>query len=88
MGPVSRFAEMVRSIFHGAFCPDAERSQYFPFPPAPPAEEFAQGLFEKQADELGVEAAEPDFCKVEWPEVSSEQHDVVDRSRLREWLVR
>ena len=61
-----------------AFCPDAERSQYFPFPPAPPMEESAKGSFEKQVDELGVEAADSDFCKVEWPEVSSEQLDVVD----------
>ena len=66
VGPVSRFAEMVRAISLGAFCPDAERSQYFPFPPAPPMEESAKGSFEKQVDELGVEAADSDFCKVEW----------------------
>jgi hypothetical protein len=78
VGMVSRFAEMVRAISLGAFCPDAERSQYFPFPPAPPMEESAKGSFEKQVDELGVEAADSDFCKGEWPEVSSEQLDVVD----------
>ena len=36
VGPVTRFSEMVASICKGAFCPDAERSKYFPFPPVPP----------------------------------------------------
>ena len=33
VGPVTKFAEMIKSIYLGVFCPDAERSQYFPFPP-------------------------------------------------------
>ena len=35
VGPVSRFAEVLSAIGRGAFCPDAERSRYFPFPPLP-----------------------------------------------------
>ena len=37
IGPVSRFAEVVKAIHQGSFRPDAERSNFFSFPPEPPA---------------------------------------------------
>ena len=65
VGPVSRFAGVVSAIFRGQFCPDAERSQFFPFPPEPPAVAVSQT--QMQTDEIGValEQAQETSCKME-----------------------
>lgn len=69
---------MVRAIFLGAFCPDAEGSQYFPFPPAPPASGPLNGTVKDDAAEAGTGPAEHDFCKVELPVTATERQEVVD----------
>ena len=71
VGPVTRFSEMLKAISQGTFCPDAERSKYFPFPPVPtsmPVEEVQ--------DELAVRGpnfgdVEESACKVESSEVQN-----------------
>ena len=57
VGPVTKFAGVLASIFKGAFCPDAERSKHFPFPPVPPEQvgfaEVNQGTAAEAVDEQG-----------------------------------
>eukprot|EP00435_Cladocopium_sp_Y103_P006554 s3790_g2.t1 len=68
VGPVSRFALMLGSIRQGTFCPDAARSQYFPFPPTCPdvgTVESSVGLCQKGVNTSGI--AGGTACKVEIP---------------------
>ena len=66
VGPVTRFAEVVAAIRKGSFfCPDAERSKYFPFPPLPP--DTTKGQSQEQGADVGAEGGPQDTaeCKSE-----------------------
>ena len=78
IGPVSRFAEVVKAIHQGAFRPDAERSCFFPFPPEPPSS-FADKATPFGADSLAsAGAALDEDCKEEINEGLFQQNEVID----------
>ena len=66
VGPVSRFAGVLSSIQKGEFCPDAERSKYFQFPPNPPPTEGAQDLGKSMEAEPASEPRDSMDCKLEF----------------------
>lgn len=78
IGPVSRFANVVKAIHLGAFRPDAERSCFFPFPPEPPAsgmDRVAAGGIDSATCSGGAHAAD---CKVELDVALVGQIEVID----------
>ena len=78
VGPVTKFAEMIKSIYLGVFCPDAERSQYFPFPPEPPAVPSNKEAQDAQLVEPDAAEVVQDFCKQEPGMVLAGPQQVVD----------
>ena len=67
VGPVTRFAGMLSEVAKGAFRPDAERSQYFAFPPVPPG---GHGISSVEQEIAEAEHAGEGFaveCKTELP---------------------
>ena len=62
VGPVRRFAEVIRQIAARKFLPDSLRSGYFPFPPSPPTQ---AGPSEQQSMACAQEVAVKDEGTVE-----------------------
>ena len=80
IGPVTRFAEVIKAIKVGAFCPDAERSRFFPFPPVPPSSEAAERQKVVLSDMVGAGCGNVERCKTELDECPGQDVVVIDSS--------
>lgn len=78
VGPVSRLAGVIKEISKGAFCPDAERSQYFQFPPAPPCGESVEMAPKVSNEEPMDGPINADACKSEAADLVGSPAEVID----------
>ena len=78
VGPVSRFADVVREINRGSFCPDAERSRYFPFPPAPPAKDGGAADLKGLGGDIVDQQTCEEVCKSETEWLAVPQTGIID----------